>query len=91
VKDGARFIESGFPVDFQLKATSVRRLEGDVVKYDLSVRNYDLIVTRPPAATPYYLFLVCFGSDADSWVTEDDARLSSERLGLLVDIVRQSD
>jgi Domain of unknown function (DUF4365) len=75
VKDGARFIESGFPVDFQLKATSAPRLDGDFVKYDLSVRNYDLIVTRPPAATPYYLFLVCFGSESDSWVIEDGARL----------------
>ena len=61
VKDGARFIESGFPVDFHLKATSVRLLDGDFVKYDLSVRNYDLIVTRPPAAVLSLLGMLWLG------------------------------
>jgi hypothetical protein len=75
VKDRGRFIESGFPVDFQLKGTSVAAFDGDRLKYDLNVRNYDLIVTRPPTATPYFLFLVCFGSDADGWVAEGRERL----------------
>jgi hypothetical protein len=75
VKDGARYIESGFPVDFQLKGTTTVPPGGDVVKYNLNARNYNLIVTRPPAATPYYLFLVCFGPSADDWVVEAGDRL----------------
>jgi Domain of unknown function (DUF4365) len=76
VKDGPRYIESGFPVDFQLKGTTTVPPDGDVVKYNLNARNYNLIVTRPPAATPYYLFLVCFGSDVDNWVVEESERLT---------------
>src|SRR3972149_12331605 len=53
-----RFIESGFPADFQLKGTTSSEIRGGHISYDLKVRNYDLIVTRQQIATPYYLFLV---------------------------------
>jgi hypothetical protein len=90
VKEGARFIESGFPVDFQLKGTSVANLDSDPVKYDLSVRNYDLIVTRSPAATPYYLFLVCFRSEANGWVAQESERLIMNASAFLVDAIGRS-
>ena len=60
-----RFVEAGFPVDFQLKGTTVASVREERVRYDLKVRNYDLIVSRSPAGTPYYLFLVCFNSSED--------------------------
>ena len=75
IKDGPRYIESGFPVDFQLKGTTTVAPGDDVVKYNLNARNYNLIATRPLAATPYYLFLVCFGSEIESWVIEESDRL----------------
>ena len=62
---GGRFVESGFPVDFQLKGTTVASVREELVRYDLKVRNYDLIVSRSPMGTPYYLSLVCFNSTAD--------------------------
>ena len=73
--DDDMYIESGFPVDFQLKGTSIATIDENIVKYDLKARNYDLIATRPVAATPYYLFLVCFGSDATGWLIEETGRL----------------
>jgi len=73
--EGDRFIESGFPVDFQLKGTTGTAIDDDWVAYDLKVRNFDLIVTRSQTATPYYLFLVCFGPDMQRWIVEGHERL----------------
>jgi hypothetical protein len=65
--EGTRFIPSGFPVDFQLKGTTVAAIREDRIQYDLKVRNYDLIINRSMLGTPYYLFLVCFDGAAESW------------------------
>jgi hypothetical protein len=72
---GDRFIESGFPVDFQLKGTTTAALDGSQVIYDLKVRNYDLIVERGLSAAPYYLFLVCFAEDAKRWIVQTPEEL----------------
>lgn len=70
-----RFFESGFPVDFQLKGTTTAAFSGSNVIYDLKVRNHNLIVERNVSAAPYYLFLVCFGKDADRWIVEGPEQL----------------
>lgn len=70
-----RFVPSGFPVDFQLKGTSTAVDEGAQVVYDLKARNFDQIVGRKPQEAPLYLFLICFSSKVDSWVTLDSKRL----------------
>jgi hypothetical protein len=70
-----RFIESGFPVDFQLKGTTTAKTDERHVHFDLKVRNHDLIVTRPQVATPYYLFLVCFGGRPQDWLAQDHGGL----------------
>jgi hypothetical protein len=75
VRSGDRFIETGFPVDFQLKGTTAASVDARGVVYDLTVRNYNLLVERDLAATPYYLFLVCFGPNSDAWVVEEPERL----------------
>jgi hypothetical protein len=67
---GDRFVESGFPVDFQLKGTTTAEIRGGALGYDLKVRNYDLIVERDTLAAPYYLFLVCFGKEVDRWIVQ---------------------
>ena len=36
---GDRFVESGFPVDFQLKGTTTAEINSGVVSYDLKIRN----------------------------------------------------
>jgi hypothetical protein len=65
------YFETGYPVEFQLKGTTVATRLSTAIKYDLKARNYNLIVTRKQTATPYYLFLVCFGSDAKKWAVAD--------------------
>jgi len=65
---GYKFIPEGFPVEFQLKGTTVAILRKDHVMYDLNVRSYNLIVGRSAVATPLFLFLVCFGSNEDEWI-----------------------
>jgi len=70
-----RFVETGYPVDFQLKGTTVATVEQDFVRYDLKARNFDLIVTRTETATPYYLFLVCFGGLATNWWDQQNDHL----------------
>ena len=40
---GYKYIPDGFPIDFQLKGTTVATVQMDLVQYDLSARNYDLI------------------------------------------------
>jgi hypothetical protein len=67
IAQGVQFIPSGFPVDFQLKGTTVASVQEERVQYDLKVRNYDLIVGRPALGTPYYLFLVCFDGALEEW------------------------
>jgi hypothetical protein len=61
------FIPSGFPVDFQLKGTTVAAIGEDRIQYDLKVRNYDLIVSRSRWGSPFYLLLVCFDGPPESW------------------------
>jgi hypothetical protein len=69
------YAESGFPVDFQLKGTTAAEFHADHIRYDLWVRNFNLIVTRPRTAIPYYLFLVCFSSQEEDWIAVEDERL----------------
>ena len=68
------YFETGFPIEFQLKATTAA-LSSDTIKYDLRARNYNLIVSRPAIAIPYYLFLVCFDETAATLALVDDHRL----------------
>src|SRR6267142_3101806 len=65
------YFETGFPIEFQLKGTTVGAVAADIVKYDLRARNYNSIVTRQKAAIPYYLFLVCFVRDPARWAVVD--------------------
>ena len=69
------YVESGYPVEFQLKGSTGATDEGDVIKFDLKTRNYNLIVTRSETETPCYLFLVRFGPDNERWMAVEPERL----------------
>lgn len=71
------FYETGYPVDFQLKATSNAAETNTEVVFDLKIANYNKIVTRPANAAPYYLLLVCFSGPEEEW-----CKISGERLCL---------
>lgn len=74
-EDGAYF-ETGYPVEFQLKGATAAARSVEAVKYDLKVRNYNLLAARKETATPYYLFLVCFLPDIEDWLDADDDALT---------------
>lgn len=71
-----QFVPSGFPIEFQLKGATAAKIGDAHVQFDLKVRNYDLVVTREPWGAPLYLFLVCFDSDLDRWIAEEDEQLT---------------
>jgi Domain of unknown function (DUF4365) len=71
-----QYVPSGFPIEFQLKGTTAARIVDANVIFDFKVRNYNLVATRHPRGIPLYLFLVCFGSNADQWVVEEGTQLT---------------
>lgn len=71
---GTRRVESGFGVDFQMKATTNwEHREGNVV-YDLEAKTYNDLVQREAEATPCILILLCLPPDQDDWVDTNEAR-----------------
>jgi len=77
IERGHRLVESGFPIDLQLKATTAWRREGDEIVYELEAKTYNDIVARDPAAVPLYLALLCLDSSDETWLTisEEDTIL----------------
>jgi hypothetical protein len=65
---GGRLIQSAFPVDFQMKATTKWRHEDDVVVYDLSARAHVMLTNRERNEAMAILILLCMPSDAADWV-----------------------
>jgi hypothetical protein len=76
VKVRDRFVESAFPVEFQLKGTTTASIRERRVVYDLKIRNYDLMIFREPFATPIYLFLVCFSPQEENWIVQENNQLT---------------
>lgn len=70
---GERRVESGFPLDFQLKCTKNWRIDGDFIVYDLESKTYNDFVSREPEANGALLILMCLPSDRESWldISED--------------------
>jgi uncharacterized protein DUF4365 len=54
VSTGARHIETGFPVDFQLKSTINWEYAEDHIVYDLEAKTYNDLVGRDPTASPAF-------------------------------------
>lgn len=62
-----RYGESGFSIDFQLKATVNAKIVRGIIKYDLEVKNYrDLIDTE--VGNPRILILYCLPREKEEWV-----------------------
>ena len=72
---GTRRVESGFAVDFQMKATINWEHNGPDVVYDLEAKTYNDMVQRDTEATPCILILLCLPADAEDWMESDEKRL----------------
>lgn len=69
--DVGEYGETGFGIDYQLKATINAKEKDGVVKYSLEVKNYrKLIKTR--VGTPRILIVYSMPKDDKQWVTVDN-------------------
>lgn len=76
-KVGDRLIQTGFQVDFQMKATTNWRHESDDVVYDLDARAHVVLTGRERGLPLAILILLCLPEDATHWLDgcEDYLRL----------------
>jgi hypothetical protein len=70
IRNGQRRIESGFPLDFQLKCSWNWAANSTHVSYQLKTKTYNDLVTREPSGVGAVLILMCLPEpDADEWVS----------------------
>ena len=70
-----RRVESGYPVDFQLKSSINWEHDGDVVLYDLEAKTYNDMVGRTPSAIPLVLLLLCLPRNSTAWLVSAETEL----------------
>ena len=62
-------------IDLQLKATSVNASNGEHVKYNLPIKNYDKL-RREDHINPHYLVIVLLPEDASRWLAISPTELA---------------
>jgi hypothetical protein len=78
VRDKRR-VESGFPVDFQLKCTKNWSHEADKVAYSIETKTYNDLVTRDPEGIGAVLILLCVPNDPAEWVEVSEDYITMRR------------
>lgn len=75
VRDGER-IQTGHPVDFQMKATTQWEHRGDSVVYDLEARAHRLLTSDREQGMPLaILILLCLPPDPADWLVGNETHL----------------
>jgi hypothetical protein len=75
VFEGQRF-DSGFPIDFQLKASIGCKLEPHHLVYDLAVDAYQkLVYRRNHGSSPQILIVMALHPDAAEWIGHSEEAL----------------
>lgn len=76
IRSHHRLYESGFSLDYQLKASTRWQLEKENVVYDLEAKTYnDLVLRSTGNATPLLLLLVCLPKEPRQWLECTEAGL----------------
>jgi len=70
-----RRVDSGFPLDFQLKATTAWEFDDNDIVYDLEAKTYNDLVDRDPAEIGAVLIVMCLPHEDDSWVEFSEDQL----------------
>src|SRR5262245_21572988 len=76
VTEGSRRIETGFPVDFQMKSTVNWEEDGQEIIYDLEAKTYNDLVGRHPDAVPCILILLCLPKARNQWLASSNKELA---------------
>jgi Domain of unknown function (DUF4365) len=75
IVDGLR-IDSGCPLDFQLKSSGDWQHTDGYIVYDLESKSYNKLVSRESRATPYILILLCLPQNVSDAVVLSTSGLS---------------
>lgn len=75
VRLNGRRVESGYPVDFQLKASTKWSYQGKYVVYDLEAKTYNDMVAREDSAVALILLLLCLPQNSDDWLASTEEEL----------------
>ena len=67
VNRGSRRVDTGFPLDFQAKATIDWELVNGQIVYDLEAKTYNDFAQRTPAESTMILILLCLPKDRTEW------------------------
>lgn len=65
---GKRRVESGYPLDFQLKCTENWSHEGDQLAYAIQTKTYNDLVSRHPTEVGAVLIVLCVSETQSDWV-----------------------
>ena len=73
--------ESGFPLDFQMKASTVWTCRNGMIVYKLDAATYDFLAGRAASkgATPIILILMCLPKNEHSWTCFKEHRVQLRR------------
>jgi hypothetical protein len=73
IRNGRR-IDSGFKIDYQLKASTNWKVEDDYIVYDLEAKTYNDLVSRSKEgrAVPLILILLCLPKNASEWLENSE-------------------
>jgi len=64
---GSRFIDTGFPLDYQAKATVNWELKDGKIVFDLEAKTYNDLVERTAAESSAILILLCLPKKREQW------------------------
>jgi hypothetical protein len=72
-----RFLDSPYKLDFQLKATTANSIvdDGDDIKFDLDVKNYNDLIHRRDELLPLHLVVVVLDSAPPICINMDETRI----------------
>lgn len=79
ISRNGRRVESGFAVDFQLKASKLWDLKEGKIAYDLEAKTYNDLVARETRATPLVLILLCLPENESDWLDISTNQLIMKR------------
>ena len=72
---GGTRVPSAFPVEYQMKATTDWRHDGEFVVYDLTARAHRFLTDREPRQAMAILILLCLPVDEAHWLDGREAHL----------------
>lgn len=76
IHHGQRYIETGIPLDFQLKATINWNSTDEHIVYDMESKTYnDFIYLQANASSPVRLILLCLPKDIEQWLSVEPEQL----------------